>query len=237
MSEAPVKTTTARTKAAQKDTAPMNIYQIINEIRREAGALAPEKTGGVPFPFRGIDAVVKHLSDLVVKHGVVILPHSVVHKNVSAAPSGNKVVTTTDLTVQYRAYAPDGTFIEGEAAGLANDYADRSTAQAHSVSFRVFLLQTFFIPTGMPEPEQTGVEPVAHSAAPAQQAPVNTALNDAKNKVVSILKARGDIAEGDDIKAKVKELGDLYFNKRPGWDTTEAALNRWIKDLESGEVK
>lgn len=135
----------------------LNIFQIIDRISAEAGALAPESKGGVPFAFRGIDGTVAHLSPLLRKYGVVVVPN-VVQKDVSSAPSGNKVVTTTDLTTEFTFYAPDGTHVVAKTAGLANDYADRSTAQAQSVAFRVALLQTFALPTHSPEPEQTGVE-------------------------------------------------------------------------------
>ena len=56
--------------------------------------------------------------------------------------------------------------ITATTGGLANDYADRSTAQAQSVAFRVALLQTFALPTHSPEPEQTGVERAANLLGP-----------------------------------------------------------------------
>ena len=145
----------------------LNIYQILDRISQEAGALAPEAKGGVPFAFRGIDGTVAHLSPLLRKYGVVIVP-SVQQKSVTSAPSGNKVITTTDLTTDFTFYAPDGTYVIATTAGLANDFADRSTAQAQSVAFRVALLQTFALPTHSPEPEQTGVEPEAPTQARAQ---------------------------------------------------------------------
>lgn len=221
-------------KTAQKEET-LNIYQIISKISQEAGPLAPTQAGGVPFSFRGIDGTVAHLAPLLDKYGIVTVPE-VLQETVSQAPSGNKVVTTTRIKANYHFYAPDGTSITATTAGLANDYADRSTAQAQSVAFRVALLQTFHLPTNSPEPEQTGVEPIAHSAPATQSAPSDP-LAPHKTKIVSLLKARGDIADGDDIKAKVKELGYAYFNSRPGWDTTEAALKKWATSLENGEVK
>lgn len=177
----------------------LNIYQILDRISNEAGALAPEAKGGVPFAFRGIDGTVAHLSPLLRKYGVVVVP-TVTQKAVSSAASGNKVVTTTDLTTQFTFYAPDGTNVVATTAGLANDYADRSTAQAQSVAFRVALLQTFALPTHSPEPEQTGVEP----EAPAQQTYVAPPADERQDKV----KQARDL-----IKAVSKAKGVEYLDK------------------------
>lgn len=177
----------------------LNIYQIIDRISNEAGALAPEAKGGVPFAFRGIDSTVAHLSPFLRKYGVIVVP-TVTQKVVSSAPSGNKVVTTTDLTVSFEFFAPDGTSIIATTGGLANDYADRSTAQAHSVAFRVALLETFFLPTHSPEPEQTGVEP----EAPAQQTYAAPPADERHDKVK---KAR------ELIKGAAKVKGVEYLDK------------------------
>lgn len=194
----------------------LNIFQILDRISSEAGALAPEARGGVPFAFRGIDGTVAHLSPLLRKYGVIVVP-SVTQKNVTSAPSGGKVVTTTDLTTEFTFYAPDGTHVVATTAGLANDYADRSTAQAQSVAFRVALLQTFALPTHSPEPEQTGVEP----EAPQQKTQVSRV-------------SEGDkIAEGRDaIKnlAAEKNIDYVAFavenNMEKGWADSVGGLSK-----------
>lgn len=171
--------------AATKAETPTNIYQIISTISKEAGALAPEKAGGVPFAFRGVDQVVGHLAPLLDKYGVITVPTVLEHR-VSSAPSGNKVVTTSEILTRFAFFAPDGTSVEATTAGLANDYADRSAAQAQSVAYRVALLQTFHLPTHSPEPEQTGIEreaPKAAAPAKAPAAPAPVSLASLKSKL------------------------------------------------------
>lgn len=147
-----------------------SIIQIISKIAQEAGALAPEQKGGVPFAFRGIDAVIKHLSGHLDDHGVVHTSR-VLSKETSFRPffdrEGNpngKGITQTDLLVEYTFWAPDGSFLKTEAAGLAQDHADRSAAQAQSVALRVALLQMFHLPTTDKEPEERGEETQAYIA-------------------------------------------------------------------------
>lgn len=139
----------------ENETESKNIIRLINEVRKKAGALAPEKSSGVPFPFRGIDGVVNHLNKYVQDAGIVIVPKVIDHVTTERGVD-KRVVKTSDITTTFTLYAPDGSSLEATTIGLADDFADRSAAQAQSVAFRVMLLQVFFLPTQSPEPEQTG---------------------------------------------------------------------------------
>jgi hypothetical protein len=145
----------AEDAAVEAPSADLNIYQRINLISQEAGALAPEAKGGVPFAFRGIDGTVAHLSSLLHKYGVIVVP-TTIQEDVQGREVGNRVVKTTRVVVSYTFYAPDGSSVTATTPGLADDFADRSTAQAMSVAFRIALLQTFHLPTHSKEPEETG---------------------------------------------------------------------------------
>lgn len=223
--------TTAKVEPAPHPSEGLNIYQIIDRISAEAGALAPESKGGVPFAFRGIDGTVAHLSPFLRKYGVVVVP-SVVQKDLLQAPSRDKVVTTTDLTTAFTFYAPDGTSITAVTAGLANDYADRSTAQAQSVAFRVALLQTFALPTHSPEPEQTGVEPEAtKAAAPAATKP--------KGPDVKALQQEAKV-EWEKIHGKgdtgYSKLGGKLFEGDLQWASNATKLTKLIDSIKKGET-
>lgn len=150
------------------------ILRLIAQIKREVGALAPTRGDGVPFPFRGIDGVVNHLAGKINEYGVVTVPE-IIESITTSREQGNRVVKTTDMTVMYTFYAPDGSCVHATTQGLADDYADRSAAQAQSVAFRVALLQTFFLPTQSPEPEQTGQKVQDGAAEPQQSQAVSRA--------------------------------------------------------------
>lgn len=128
--------------AATKDT--RTVVERIIAIAEEVGVLEPTKSGGVPFAFRGVDAVVASLTPHLKKHGVIVVPTEVNHI-LTQRDVGNKVVTKAEVEVTYRFYGAGGDFIEAKVPGQADDFADRSTAQAMSVAFRILLLQTFHI--------------------------------------------------------------------------------------------
>lgn len=163
------KTTTARAKKVEEPE--LNIYQRINLISQEAGALAPEAKGGVPFAFRGIDGTVAHLTPFLLKYGVFLSPVVQSHI-VTPNAQGNRTVKTTELEVTYKVYGPDGlSDIEITVPGLADDFADRSSAQAMSVAYRIALLQLFHLPTHSKEPEETGQEVADNAGAAAPRGP------------------------------------------------------------------
>ena len=132
------------------------IYTLINDVKKKVGPLAPKKTAGVPFPFRGIDGTVNHVASAVNEAGIVIVPRVLEHEVLPRELKDGRVVKTTKVTTEFVFYAPDGSSVSAITSGLADDFADRSTAQAQSVAFRVALLQTFLLPTQSSEPEETG---------------------------------------------------------------------------------
>ena len=135
-------------------------------------------------------------------------------------------MTTSEILTKFTFYAPDGSNLSATTAGLANDYADRSAAQAQSVAFRVALLQTFALPTHSLEPEQTGVE----REAPAPAVPEEAKLNPVKELQAQIKAAAGaaDVKYLDYIRA-------LFPDKTAG-DLTAADLKKVLKAIVDGEA-
>jgi hypothetical protein len=176
----------------------LSIYERINRISKEAGALAPEAKGGVPFAFRGIDGTVAHLTPFLHKYGVFLSPETIIAQ-VTPNAVGQRTVKTTETLVQYNVYGPEGkSDITLVVPGLADDFADRSTAQAMSVAYRIALLQLFHLPTHTKEPEETGgavADTIAkEAAAPARPAPGPAPATGAKvilDKIVEIAGTKG----------------------------------------------
>lgn len=224
-------------KAKKVEEPPLNIYQRLNAISQEAGALAPEAKNGVPFAFRGIDGTVAHLTPFMHKYGVIVLP-TVLEKVVSKRElTSGKVVTTTDLVVKYTFVGPDGDSVEVVSAGLADDFADRSTAQAMSVAMRIALLQAFHLPTHAREPEETGQE-VMNNAAPSVPKAVATAQGASRGgggggllKLQASAKSLGKQLDmgPDDLNAMGQRIG----NGNADWYATESVLEAMVKELEA----
>ena len=100
MTDEAAATKTARTAAAKAKEPELNIFQRINAISLEAGALAPESKGGVPFAFRGIDGTVAHLTPFLHKYGVFAAP-KVLEAKVREREVGSRVVKKTEVVVEY----------------------------------------------------------------------------------------------------------------------------------------
>jgi hypothetical protein len=168
--------------STEKEPQPLNIVQIISRISSEAGALAPLQGKGVPFPFRGIDGTVNHLAPLLQKHGVIVIPTVLEHLVSTRELDKGRALTQSEVTVKFTFYAPDGSSLDATTVGLAQDYSDRCAAQAQSVALRVALLQTFTLPTQMPDPEEIGEQVKAQQArdnAPKPPTRTETAINKA----------------------------------------------------------
>jgi hypothetical protein len=235
------------TQAKIEPEPPKNIYQLISLISAEAGALEPTTKQGVPFPFRGVDGVVNHLSPILRKHGVITVPE-VLSAIVTPREVGQRVVKTTEVVTRFHFYAPDGTSVSATTAGLADDFADRSTAQAQSVAYRIALLQTFTLPTQSPEPEQTGQDVMENKGA--KEAP--RAVQNAQNGATTAQKTQAD-PKVEEWQTTVREawesahgVGDIGYvqlgNKLNDtkdfkvWSSSIPKLQKLKEAIEAGEV-
>lgn len=243
------KTTTTRAKKAEEPS--LNIYQRINAISKEAGALAPESKGGVPFAFRGIDGTVAHLTPFLHKYEVIAVPKvisSIITEreilNPQTGTPNGKLVKTTQLEVEYTFFGPDGDSVVAVTAGLADDFGDRSTAQAMSVAFRLALLQTFHLPTHTKEPEESGQDvinerenPTASSASKAPKAVAaaqKAAAGGAAPAGVSLVQLQGKAkALGQKLGKSTEELNKLGSEVGTGdWFNDAGAMTKLVKVLE-----
>jgi hypothetical protein len=222
------------------DETPRNIFQIIPAIRAEAGALAPTKSaqGGVPFPFRGIDGTINHLAPFLTKYGVVTVP-KVLERTTTSREVGSKTVTQTDLLADFTFYAPDGTSVTATTTGLAQDFADRSAAQAQSVAFRVALLQTFTLPTQQKEPEETGEEVIrgtAEEKVKVAQAATAATKPDPVTELQGQIKAI--IGQGHYTGDQINALGNqISGGKAPAvWMKQSTVLKAILDKVAKGEV-
>ncbi len=200
------------------------IINILNEISKEAGALAPERNGGVPFAFRGVDQVVSHLAPLLKEHGVVIVPEVIDRVTSTREIGNNKAITQTDLLTKFTFYAPDGSSVSATTAGLAQDYADRSGSQAQSVAFRVALLQVFKLPTTDKEPEAAGEDTQKYIQDNAK-----AATKEAKKPARTANTARADIQKviADENPYGPEEINALGKKHSGGKEPSE-----WMNDLK-----
>jgi ERF superfamily. len=147
----------------------LTIAERLIKVAQQVGVLEPKGApgGGIKFKYRGVDSTVAHVTPWLNHFGVIVVPN-VREEYVSERElKDGRVVKTTRVVVDYALYGPLGDSIVGSAPGLADDFADRSTAQAMSVAYRTFLLQAFHIAATGDDPEQTGEKVLQERSAQA----------------------------------------------------------------------
>lgn len=140
-----------------------NIYALINAVRLEVKSVAKGDrydAAGTKYAYRGVDRVVKALANSVRKHGIIITPQLQGHAKFRAAQTTQgKATNHASVTVKYTLTAPSGsTWVDVVVPGEAMDGGDKGVSKAMSVAWRTMLLQTFFLPTGDPDPDSENFE-------------------------------------------------------------------------------
>lgn len=126
----------------------MNIYEAINGVMRDIGAIEKDKQNAQQnFNYRGIDDVMNALQPALVKHKVFIVPEVIQLNRAERTTDKGKTLLYSIATVKYRFYAEDGTFIEATVIGEGMDSADKSANKAMSIAFKYACFQVFCIPT------------------------------------------------------------------------------------------
>ena len=126
----------------------MNIYESINAIMQDMGAIGKDKVNKVQnFKFRGIDDVMNALKPLLAKHKVFVVPQVLTHEREErqTKSGGNLIFSLCDIKFTF--YAEDGTFVEAITTGEGMDSGDKATNKAMAIAFKYALFQVFCIPT------------------------------------------------------------------------------------------
>lgn len=131
------------------------IYCAINGIMAEIGAIGKgQKNQQQGFMYRGIDDVMNALQPALVKHKVFIVPEVISEERSEKVSvkdyQGQKkesILFYTRLSVSYKFFAEDGSFIEAKVIGEAMDSGDKATNKALSIAYKYACFQVFCIPT------------------------------------------------------------------------------------------
>ena len=133
----------------------IQIVELLSKVMEDVGAVGKgERNTAQNFNFRGVDAVVNAVSPVLRKYGVVVTPE-VVSNEYSTVESGKNrtLMGHCRLTVTYKFWAPDGSYIPSTVSAESMDAGDKATAKAMSVALRTCLLQTLCLPTDDIDPD------------------------------------------------------------------------------------
>jgi hypothetical protein len=137
------------------DSAPATVHQALTAVMRGVTSVAKRdhnQQGG--YNFRGIDAILNAVGPVLREHGVIVVP-LVESSDYSTVEVGRNRTQMgyVRVTVTYRWYGPDGSYIDTRTIGEAMDSGDKAAPKAMSVAFRTALLQALALPTDEPDPD------------------------------------------------------------------------------------
>lgn len=143
---------------------PTGIYQAMAEILAEIPSIGKDKENkNQKFKYRGIDDVYNALHPLLAKHKVFMVPTVLSKTSEERTTAGGTAMYSVALSVEYRFYHADGSFVSCTVMGEGSDMADKATNKAMAVAHKYALLQTFCIPTediAKDDPDAETPEPV-----------------------------------------------------------------------------
>ena len=126
----------------------MKIYQAISGIMSEVGAIAKDqKNQQQGFMYRGVDQVMNALQPLLIKYKVFVTPTILEHTREERTTKSGANLIYSVLTVNYKFYTEDGSFVEATVIGEGMDSGDKSSNKALSVAYKYACFQMFCIPT------------------------------------------------------------------------------------------
>lgn len=170
------------------------------------------------YRFRGVDAVVNAVGPALRKHGVIMVPHAGIPTEEKYQSKQGANMTRVVLPVTFDFVGPAGDTISCHVYGESSDSGDKVMAKAHSVAWRVAMLQVFAIPTDDPDPDEHSHE---RADGPAQAPAVDwKALgwddkdaHDAALEQARAIARRLPDPHHDNVKAWVKdEAGPLPYS-------------------------
>jgi hypothetical protein len=141
------------------------IAQALAAVMADIGGVAKtDENRQQNYRFRGVDAVVNAVGPALRKHGVVMVPHAGIPVENSYTTKSGTVMTRVVLPVTFAFHGPAGDVIDCHVYGESSDAGDKVLSKAHSVAWRVAMLQVFAIPTDDPEPDEQSHERAAEPA-------------------------------------------------------------------------
>lgn len=156
------------------DHAQLHVYQAIRQIVRafaKSGIPKRHTNAGDGYQYRSIEDVMRHLSPLLAKSGLCVLPRALEQTRLEVRPSVGPSLWSVSLKIAFDLVsAHDASIHTVEAYSEAFDEGDKATAKAMSSAYKIAMLQTFCIPVqGL---EDTDTPQLKHVKSDREPAPV-----------------------------------------------------------------
>lgn len=138
------------------------IYGLMAKVMAEVSFVGKDGTanqtlGG--FKYRKIDDIYHALHPVMAKHGIFNIPEVLSSETEPRTTKSGGMFLFRILTVKYRFFAPDGSFVDCVVRGEGSDTGDKSTSKALAMAHKYALVQVFTLPTDEPDPDGEGPDP------------------------------------------------------------------------------
>lgn len=192
----------------------------------EKGDKAPAMFGG--YAFRGVDAVMNACGPVFREHGLMVIPNARESRHRDFTSKNGALTHEAIVHMEYTIVGPAGDTLVGGAFGEAADTSDKATAQAQSVAYRVFLLQSMTMPTGDPDPDMGGTERGGGQQAQQQRQPARQQEAPPKPEFTAA-EAKGAFT---DLHGRTATVAEPAFSEINGWveraGITEESITRTL---------
>jgi hypothetical protein len=204
--------------------------QAMNLVMRAVAAIGKrDRNLEQGYSFRGVDAVVNAVGPALREHGVVVVPLVDTYEYGTVEVGRNRTpMAHARVTVNYRFYGPDGSYIEARSVGEAMDSGDKATTKAMSVSFRTVLLQALALPTDEPDADAHSYER-SPAQEPSAAAEPTWSFDDLLKKVRET-QFKGVLAALRQYAEKARDAGRLTQQQ---FDALASEAKKKIEELDS----
>lgn len=138
------------------------VYSAISRVSAELSTIGIAKSHVNlvdQYHYRSIDDVLNHLSPLLAKHRLCVLPRALRRTESEREGLGEALFLHVVLKVRFEfVSAEDGSSHAVIGFGEALDASDKGTAKAMSSAYKAAMLQTFCIPVSTEDPDSGGAK-------------------------------------------------------------------------------
>jgi len=123
------------------------VYQALTEIIKELPGIGKDGKGPADqgrYAYRGIEQITSHVSVLLAKHGVVVIPSATLISD-THAPGMKDAWTRIILQVDWTIVGPDGSTMPARTIGIGHDSGDKGANKAMSQAYKYLWLDLLCI--------------------------------------------------------------------------------------------
>ena len=130
-----------------------NVFEGMAAVTAALSHIPKQRSQGVSYEFRGIDAVMNVLHGPLADNGLFLAPRVLEDWRADMIPgTNNRQQTQVLFRVEVEVYASDGTSVViGPGLAQSHDYGDKAAYQAQQNAIKYLLLEAFCIPVDEPD--------------------------------------------------------------------------------------